>query len=54
MVQGSNQHAVSIVATPDATLPPILNAFEIYSVKPMTEFATNDVEGITLSLRQHF
>ncbi|KAK3140031.1 hypothetical protein QOZ80_5AG0394430 [Eleusine coracana subsp. coracana] len=45
MVQGSSQHAVSIVATPDATLSPILNAFEIYSVKPMTELATNDADA---------
>ncbi|XP_025806951.1 probable LRR receptor-like serine/threonine-protein kinase At1g51810 [Panicum hallii] len=41
-VQGSSQHTVSLVATPDATLPPILNAFEIYTVLPMTELATND------------
>ncbi|OEL31710.1 putative LRR receptor-like serine/threonine-protein kinase [Dichanthelium oligosanthes] len=41
-VSGSGQHTVSLVATPDATLPPILNAFEIYSVLPMTELATND------------
>ncbi|RCV18878.1 hypothetical protein SETIT_3G338700v2 [Setaria italica] len=45
MVQGSSQHAVSLAGTPDATLPPILNAFEIYSVKPMTEFATNDADA---------
>jgi hypothetical protein len=42
----SDQHLVSLVATPDSTLAPILNAFEIYSVKPMTEVATNDVDGI--------
>uniref|UniRef100_A0A0A8Y5D2 Malectin-like domain-containing protein n=1 Tax=Arundo donax TaxID=35708 RepID=A0A0A8Y5D2_ARUDO len=46
MVQGSREHTVSLVATSDATLPPILNAFEIYSVLPMTEFATNDADGI--------
>jgi len=45
-VQGSSQHTVSLVATPDATLPPILNAFEIYTVLPMTELATNDGDGI--------
>ncbi|CAN6338647.1 unnamed protein product [Urochloa humidicola] len=45
MVQGSGQHTVSLVATPEATLPPILNAFEIYSVKPMTEIATNDADA---------
>ncbi|CAN6356586.1 unnamed protein product [Urochloa humidicola] len=45
MVQGSGQHTVSLVATPEATLPPILNAFEIYSVKPMTEIATNEADA---------
>ncbi|KAL6622453.1 hypothetical protein ACP70R_032332 [Stipagrostis hirtigluma subsp. patula] len=44
-VQGSSQHTVSLAATPDATLPPILNAFEIYSVLPMTELATNDADA---------
>ncbi|TVU49678.1 hypothetical protein EJB05_01004, partial [Eragrostis curvula] len=47
-VQGSSQHAVSLVATPDATHPPILNAFEIYSVKPMTELATNSPDAKTM------
>ncbi|TKW28681.1 hypothetical protein SEVIR_3G344800v4 [Setaria viridis] len=45
MVQGSGQHTVSLVATPEATLPPILNALEIYSVKLMTETATNDADA---------
>ncbi|CAN6329487.1 unnamed protein product [Urochloa humidicola] len=45
MVQGSGQHTVSLVATPEATLPPILNAFEIYSVKTMTEIATNEADA---------
>jgi hypothetical protein len=57
MVLGSRQHTVSLVATPDATLPPILNAFEIYSVLPMTELATNDADGIsfdTLNLPKMF
>ncbi|KAL6623562.1 hypothetical protein ACP70R_033441 [Stipagrostis hirtigluma subsp. patula] len=44
-VQGSGQHVVSLVATPEATLPPILNAFEIYAVKPMSDLATNDAEA---------
>ncbi|KAF8667567.1 hypothetical protein HU200_052769 [Digitaria exilis] len=41
MVPGSSHHTVSLVATTDATLPPILNALEIYSVLPMTELVTN-------------
>lgn len=45
VVQGSGQHTVSLVATPDAILPPILNAFEIYSLRQMTELATNNGDG---------
>ncbi|TVU49670.1 hypothetical protein EJB05_00996, partial [Eragrostis curvula] len=46
MVQGSgSQHTFSLVATPDATHPPILNAFEIYTVQPMTEIGTNDADA---------
>lgn len=46
VVQGSGQHDFSLVATPDATLPPILNAFEIYSVTTMNGIMTNDEDGI--------
>jgi len=42
VVQGSGQHTVSLVATPETTLPPILNAFEIYSVRQMTGIATDN------------
>nr|CAB3466218.1 unnamed protein product [Digitaria exilis] len=45
MVPGSSHHTVSLVATTDATLPPILNALEIYSVLPMTELVTNGPDG---------
>ncbi|TVU49684.1 hypothetical protein EJB05_01010, partial [Eragrostis curvula] len=45
IVQGPRQHTVSLIATPDATLAPILNAFEIYSVLPMTELATNTADA---------
>ncbi|WVZ90847.1 hypothetical protein U9M48_037106 [Paspalum notatum var. saurae] len=44
-VLGSSQHTVSLVATSDATLPPILNAFEMYSELPMTELATDDADA---------
>jgi hypothetical protein len=46
VVQGSGQHTVSLVATPEATLPPILNAFEIYSVRQMTGIATDNGDGM--------
>ncbi|CAD6267420.1 unnamed protein product [Miscanthus lutarioriparius] len=45
LVQGPGQHDFSLVATPDATLPPILNAFEIYSVKTMNGVMTDDAEA---------
>uniref|UniRef100_A0A0E0G191 non-specific serine/threonine protein kinase n=1 Tax=Oryza nivara TaxID=4536 RepID=A0A0E0G191_ORYNI len=40
-VQGLASYSVSLVATKNATLPPILNAMEMYLVKPLTEFATD-------------
>uniref|UniRef100_K3XS30 non-specific serine/threonine protein kinase n=1 Tax=Setaria italica TaxID=4555 RepID=K3XS30_SETIT len=45
MVRAARQHTFSLVATPEATHPPILNAFEIYTVKPMTEPTTNDMDA---------
>ncbi|OQU79365.1 hypothetical protein SORBI_3008G134300 [Sorghum bicolor] len=55
MVQGSGQHSVSLVATPAATLAPILNAFEIYSVKPMTEMATNGLDAkAMMAIRERY
>ncbi|CAN6361369.1 unnamed protein product [Urochloa humidicola] len=45
VVNGPGQHDFSLVATPDATLPPILNAFEIYSVKIMDGAMTNDADA---------
>lgn len=46
MVQGTGQHTFSLVATPDATHPPILNAIEIYTVQPNNETMTKDADGI--------
>ncbi|KQJ86233.1 hypothetical protein BRADI_4g04126v3 [Brachypodium distachyon] len=46
LVQGSGDRAVvSLVATPEATLPPILNALEIYSVRQMTQLKTDNVDA---------
>ncbi|CAL4891576.1 unnamed protein product [Urochloa decumbens] len=45
VVKGPGQHDFSLVATPDSTLPPILNAFEIYSVKTMNGVMTNDADA---------
>uniref|UniRef100_A0A0D9Y0J3 non-specific serine/threonine protein kinase n=1 Tax=Leersia perrieri TaxID=77586 RepID=A0A0D9Y0J3_9ORYZ len=57
-VQGSvqqQQHSVSLVATANATLPPILNAFEVYMVQRMTEFQTNVGEAkAMMAIRDKF
>nr|XP_034590141.1 probable LRR receptor-like serine/threonine-protein kinase At1g05700 isoform X2 [Setaria viridis]XP_034590149.1 probable LRR receptor-like serine/threonine-protein kinase At1g05700 isoform X2 [Setaria viridis] len=41
IVQGQEMYNISLVATKNATLPPILNAMEMYLMKPITETATN-------------
>ncbi|CAD6251868.1 unnamed protein product [Miscanthus lutarioriparius] len=40
-VQGQAQYNISLVATKNATLPPILNAMEMYLVKLIDEIATD-------------
>ncbi|CAN6247177.1 unnamed protein product [Urochloa humidicola] len=47
-VQGRAVHSVSLVATRNAKLPPILNAMEMYLVKPISETATDpgDARGM--------
>lgn len=41
-------HRISIYKTSDSTLPPILNAIEIYKVQKIEELVTNDQDGICL------
>ncbi|XP_051195088.1 probable LRR receptor-like serine/threonine-protein kinase At1g05700 [Lolium perenne] len=41
IVDGMSNFRVSLVSTKNATLPPILNAMEMYLVKPITEVATD-------------
>ncbi|XP_035814979.1 probable LRR receptor-like serine/threonine-protein kinase At1g05700 isoform X3 [Zea mays] len=40
-VQGQARHSVSLTATRNATLPPLLNAMEVYLVRPVDEAATD-------------
>ncbi|CAL4890003.1 unnamed protein product [Urochloa decumbens] len=40
-VKGQAGHSISLVATKNAKLPPILNAMEMYLVKPISETATD-------------
>ena len=42
---GSAKYEVSIFKTENSTLPPIINAFEIYSVKYFNESETNQGDG---------
>ena len=48
IVQGLASYSVSLVATKNSTLPPILNAMEMYLVEPITEVATNPGDGMDL------
>ncbi|EOA15759.1 hypothetical protein CARUB_v10006837mg [Capsella rubella] len=45
---GSNDHLISLQKAPDSTLPPILNAIEIFTAQPLDEFYTTiqDVKAI--------
>ncbi|KAL0562320.1 hypothetical protein IC582_002774 [Cucumis melo] len=48
-LNASNLHLFSFISTNNATLPPIINAFEVYYVKDIIELETNqgDVNAIT-------
>ena len=50
-VQGQERYTISLVATKNATLPPILNAMEMYLIKPISETATDPGEGMDLKLQ---
>lgn len=42
---GHTEYNVSLKATADSTLPPLLNAFELYVVTPVTEIPTYSEDG---------
>ncbi|KAJ3678982.1 hypothetical protein LUZ61_021146 [Rhynchospora tenuis] len=46
---GQTNYSVSLRSTPNATLPPILNAFEIYIILPVTSKPTNTGDGIAIN-----
>lgn len=50
-VQGQERYTISLVAIKNATLPPILNAMEMYLIKPISETATDPVDGMDLKLQ---
>ncbi|ONI33658.1 hypothetical protein PRUPE_1G439000 [Prunus persica] len=52
---GSRKHSFSILKTDNSTLPPILNAYEIYEAKRFLELETNqgDIEAIE-NIKLHY
>ncbi|XP_037452608.1 probable LRR receptor-like serine/threonine-protein kinase At4g20450 isoform X1 [Triticum dicoccoides] len=55
IVQGLASYSVSLVATENATLPPILNAMEMYLVEPITEVATDSGDArAMMSIQENF
>jgi hypothetical protein len=50
---GSAKYEVSIFKTENSTLPPIINAFEIYSVKYLLQSETNQEDGTLFHTHTH-
>ena len=51
ILHGMENYSVSLVATKNATLPPILNAMEMYLVKLITAVATDPGDGMDLVMQ---
>ncbi|VAH92280.1 unnamed protein product [Triticum turgidum subsp. durum] len=51
IVQGSNEHSVSLVATSNLALQPLINAMEIYMVRPVNE--SNSLDGFVNAINGH-
>lgn len=45
IVQGSGQHNVSLLATSNSTLQPLISAMEIYLVRPLNESTTDSLDA---------
>uniref|UniRef100_A0A8R7VEP2 non-specific serine/threonine protein kinase n=1 Tax=Triticum urartu TaxID=4572 RepID=A0A8R7VEP2_TRIUA len=55
IVQGLASYSVSLVATENATLPPILNAMEMYLVEPITEVTTDSGDArAMMAIQENF
>jgi hypothetical protein len=48
----NSSYSLSVVATSDSTLPPILNAAEIFTVFPTTNLSTDSQDGMTCKNRK--
>ena len=51
VVTGKTRYTISLKKTENSTLPPIINAYEIYSVKKFSDSGTNETDGM---YSQHF
>ncbi|KAF7053464.1 hypothetical protein CFC21_061391 [Triticum aestivum] len=49
IVQGSNEHSISLVATSNSALQPLISAMEIYMLRPVNESTTDSLDGICYS-----
>jgi hypothetical protein len=49
IVQGSSNHTISLVATSNSVLQPLISAMEIYIVRPVNESTTDSLDGISIT-----
>lgn len=47
---GCTNYNMSLKSSPRATLPPLLNAFEVYTILRVTMFPTDTIDGISLHI----
>ena len=45
IVQGSNEHSISLVATSNSALQPLISAMEIYMLRPVNESTTDSLDA---------
>ncbi|PNT62912.1 probable LRR receptor-like serine/threonine-protein kinase At1g05700 isoform X2 [Brachypodium distachyon] len=48
IVRGSSEHSISLVATSNSVLHPLISAMEIFMVRPVNESATDSVDAWTM------
>jgi hypothetical protein len=52
IVQGSGDHSVSLVATSNSALQPVISAMEIYMVRPVNESTTDSLDGMCYNFQK--
>ncbi|KAM3312477.1 hypothetical protein ACQJBY_032407 [Aegilops geniculata] len=53
IVQGSNEHSISLVATSNSALQPLISAMEIYMPRPVNESITDSLDGFVNAINGH-